>query len=266
MQTKTISLNSIAQQNLVLSEDDIKEPNLLKEIQDRLKAFGFYQANVDGLWGTQTQAAIAFFCDEHHLNNDQTKRYGATWAKALLETPKSDITAQAVSRIIGCSVANVTLYLPNIVAGLKGANIYSKPCLVAVLATLGTEVANFAPVVEEGGAAYYTRMYEGKEYLGNCHPGDGAKYCGRGFIQLTGRANYYKYGQLLGCDLEGNPELALSPTISTRVLVQYFKSHNIDSFANSGNWRQVRVAVNGGFNGWDRFYGLVVAFKNEMRC
>ena len=57
--------------------------------------------------------------------------------------------------------------------------------------------------------------------LGNTQPGDGAKYIGRGYIQLTGRSNYAKYGQMTGHDLINNPELLLSPTIAAEVSVKY---------------------------------------------
>jgi putative chitinase len=57
--------------------------------------------------------------------------------------------------------------------------------------------------------------------LGNTEPGDGAKYIGRGYIQLTGRANYARYGQLSGHDLINNPKLLMDPTIAAEVSVKY---------------------------------------------
>ena len=47
--------------------------------------------------------------------------------------------------------------------------------------------------------------YEGRADLGNNRPGDGVRYKGRGLLQLTGRANYKVFGDLLGVQLEGNP-------------------------------------------------------------
>ncbi len=56
--------------------------------------------------------------------------------------------------------------------------------------------------------------YEGRRDLGNTRPGDGKRYKGRGPIQLTGRANYQKYGHLLGLDLVNHPEHAALPQLA----------------------------------------------------
>lgn len=59
--------------------------------------------------------------------------------------------------------------------------------------------------------------------LGNTQPGDGAKYIGRGYIQLTGRANYAKYAKLSGHDILSNPTLMNDPTVAAEVCVWYMK-------------------------------------------
>ena len=51
----------------------------------------------------------------------------------------------------------------------------------------------------------------------------GYKYRGRGFIQLTGKDNYARYAKRLGVDLVGNPDLALDPTIASRITLAYMQ-------------------------------------------
>lgn len=59
--------------------------------------------------------------------------------------------------------------------------------------------------------------------LGNTQPGDGYKYRGRGFNQLTGRSNYKFYGQKIGVDLENNPDFLKDPTVAAKQLAMYFR-------------------------------------------
>ena len=59
--------------------------------------------------------------------------------------------------------------------------------------------------------------------LGNTQEGDGAKFIGRGFIQLTGRGNYTKYGSMAGVDIVNNPELINNIEIAAKVSAAYFK-------------------------------------------
>lgn len=124
-----------------------------------------------------------------------------------------------------------------------------------------------APIKEIGGPDYFFRMYDIQgsrpdvaRQLGNIYPGDGARFHGRGFPQITGRSNYRNYGDRLGIDLENNPDLALDPQIAGQVMALYFIDHGIPELANRGTydgWRRVRAAVNGGYTGWDLFYGCV---------
>jgi YD repeat-containing protein len=61
--------------------------------------------------------------------------------------------------------------------------------------------------------------YEGRYELANTQPGDGVKYKGRGFVQLTGRTNYQQYTNILGIDLLNNPELAADHKIAAEILI-----------------------------------------------
>jgi putative chitinase len=76
-----------------------------------------------------------------------------------------------------------------------------------------------APIIEVGGPAYFTRMYDLAglrpaiaAQLGNTEPGDGCRFCGRGYVQLTGRANYARAG------LVEAPDRALEADVAASVL------------------------------------------------
>lgn len=81
------------------------------------------------------------------------------------------------------------------------------------------------PIKEYGGPAYFFRMYDPQgqrptlaKANGNTQPGDGARYFGRGYVQLTWRANYKRLGARIGVNLEDQPELALDPTFAARIM------------------------------------------------
>jgi hypothetical protein len=66
--------------------------------------------------------------------------------------------------------------------------------------------------------------------LGNTQPGDGWRFRGRGFNQLTGRAAYERIGKAIGVDLVNNPDLVNDPKIAAKVNAQYLKD-NIPAMA-----------------------------------
>ena len=166
---------------------------------------------------------------------------------------RTKLTAEEIASVLDCDLANVRRHWPPLRSALSEQGLADEPSTIAALATVATEVPDFAPIDEHGSAAYFRRMYEGRRDLGNTQPGDGIRYHGRGFIQLTGRANYRSYGEKLGVPLEQKPELALDPIIAARILAAYLKDHGIRALATRGDWRAVRRAVNGGLNGWQRF-------------
>ena len=91
--------------------------------------------------------------------------------------------------------------------------------------------------------------YEGRSDLGNTQPGDGRRYKGRGYIQLTGRANYKHFGDKLGYDLEGSPELAKRPDIAAAIAVSYWDERVNRDAARRGDVLTVTKNINGGTNG-----------------
>jgi predicted chitinase len=175
--------------------------------------------------------------------------------------PAFNLTPAEIAAALGVPVANVRKHWPTIAAAAAAEGLSDRASMIAILATIGTEVGSFSPINEFGGPQYFTRMYEGRTDLGNTQPGDGARYHGRGFIQITGRANYRDYGKKLGVPLEEQPELALSPDVAARILARYFKDRGLGAAARKGQWKHIRQRVNGGLNGWPRFNELVRSLK-----
>ena len=115
------------------------------------------------------------------------------------------------------------------------------------LAQCAHESASFRTLEEYASGV----AYEGRRDLGNTQPGDGRRYKGRGIIQLTGRANYRKYGNSLGLNLEGNPELAEQPEVSVLTALEYWRSRELNKYADRDDITTITKRINGGLNGFE---------------
>ena len=98
-------------------------------------------------------------------------------------------------------------------AGLRGAEARQ------FMAQCSHECDHFNTMEEYASGA----AYEGRSDLGNTQPGDGKRYKGRGYIQLTGRANYIDVGRAIGEDLVNNPTRASEPAIAAKVALHFGK-------------------------------------------
>jgi hypothetical protein len=173
-----------------------------------------------------------------------------------------ELTTEEIAAAVGATVDDVAGNWPLVETALAERGMIDPATKIAAIATIGVEVGTtFRPVEEWGDRDYFARMYDNRPDLGNVRKGDGAKYHGRGYIQLTGRLNYRNYGAALGVPLEQQPKLACDPAVAAKVLASYFADHGIADVAAAGDWESVRRRVNGGLNGWARFRRLVGALE-----
>lgn len=87
--------------------------------------------------------------------------------------------------------------------------------------------------------------------MGNGPPssGDGWRFHGRGYIQITGRKTYRDVGVIAQLDLENEPELAASPEHALRVACAFWQWKDVNPFCDLGDFKKVTRLVNGGLNG-----------------
>jgi hypothetical protein len=155
--------------------------------------------------------------------------------------------------------ANIARYLPYVEASLGVADLTDRAMVVGALGTIRAETEGFVPISEfqskfntaPGGPPF--GRYDGR--LGNKTAGDGARYRGRGFVQLTGLSNYAKYGAKLGCDLEAKPDLANAPEIAALLLAVFLAdvAGPFREAVKQGRLAAARKLVNGGTHGLERF-------------
>lgn len=190
----------------------------------------------------------------------------ADWWQAVPDDPFTNWQASEIASVTQCPQAAVESSWPAVYAALVQAGQASMRSCAGAIGTIAIETAStFAPIDEYGGDAYFTRMYEGRADLGNTVAGDGPRFHGRGYIQLTGRANYRAYGSRLGVDLESSPNLALDPGVAGRIFAAYWAGRNIQEQADREDWPSVRRSVQGGTAGLDRLTqiaGALVASAN----
>ncbi len=86
----------------------------------------------------------------------------------------------------------------------------------------------------------------GRKNLGNTLDGDGWRFRGRGPMQLTGRANYARFGEALDIDLVGKPDLALEPQYIFALPVAYWRERDCDAKADADDLEAVTRVINGG--------------------
>lgn len=242
----------------------------VKRLQRALRERGFEPGGIDGDFGGGTEAAVMAFQSSEGLLADGIA--GPRTLTALGLARKSDawpnaipgVTLQAVSRMFPFTpLGNIEENLPPVCEALTKTQLTDKPMVLMALATIRAETESFEPVAE-GRSRFNTSpgghpfdLYDNRRDLGNQGPPDGERFRGRGYVQLTGRFNYERYGKALGMGrkLLDQPELASDPLTAGLLLAAFLKDkeRQIKEALLEGDLRTARRLVNGGSHGLDRF-------------
>jgi predicted chitinase/pyrimidine deaminase RibD-like protein len=149
-------------------------------------------------------------------------------------------------------------------AGIEGTE------LAQFMAQTKHESADFSRMKEAGGSKYFTKKYDPKyapgtaKILGNKHVGDGERYHGRGYIQITGRDNYRMAGKALGLPLEDKPELAARPDIAAKIAVWFWQTRVSPNVQNFDNIKAVTRKINPAMRGLEDRYANFIEYKKLL--
>jgi predicted chitinase len=165
----------------------------VKKIQEALKNHSYYLGAIDGIVGDQTLKALAAFKRNNNLQ---------------YPTVVGDTTWEKLNDLFSKQNQSFLSDIDRIKQECNDQLITDKRQIAYILATVRHETAGtYKPIEEYGGR---TKRY--------------APYYGRGYVQLTWKANYKKYSDIIGIDLVKEKHRALEPNIAAFILVHGFKN------------------------------------------
>ena len=238
-------------------------------LQRALMALGYDVGRTkdDGILGKYTSAAISKFQADNKLQATGTATPETVQAvnKAVAANPKATKLQKAKPEefkgkievsALGDKESRAVLSKEAQSQGIKGKE------LAAFLAQCSHESGGFRYLSEIWGPTAAQNTYDGR--MGNNKSGDGYRYRGRGYIQLTGKNNYTAAGRALGLDLVKNPDQASTPDIGAKTSVWFWKTNVQPRVSNWDDVTAITKIVNGGYNGLDDRKMRYAAFTQAM--
>ena len=242
-------------------------------LQQVLLDSGFSPGNIDGDYGGGTEAAVRAFQASRNLFVDGVAGPFTQRRLGVEAEVKAAVPGPAAAASTGLSRGDLLSLFPSadpsevmeryreVFASLLGHGLGDAEMQAMALGTIAAETGRFEPIDEypsryntpPGGAKY--SLYDYRTDIGNNNPGDGARYRGRGYVQLTGRTNYVAMERALGESLVQAPSRANEPKLAAEILATFLKEREgrIRSALGRGDLRRARRVVNGGSHGLDRF-------------
>lgn len=262
----------------------------IAKLQEKLLAAGFNPGPASGTFDAATEIALKAFQKSQGLLDDgkagkntlaELNKFGTGDPVALPPMTGKPIlerfTVAVVRQMFPPSTPgkNITANLPFVLKAMQDAELADKNMILMALATIRVETEGFEPISEfrskfntsPGGHPF--DLYDNRKDLGNQGPPDGDSFKGRGFVQLTGRANYEQHGAAIGLgnDLVDRPELANDPAIAAKILASFLKAkeRRIKEALLARNFKEARRLVNGGSHGLAKFTETFLAGEKLIK-
>jgi putative chitinase len=109
------------------------------------------------------------------------------------------------------------------------------------------------------------RVYANRMGNGNEQSGEGWKYRGRGFIQVTGKSNYIELSRKTGIDFVNNPDLLLTEANALISALWFWNSRNLNALSDKDDVRGITQSINGGNNGLAERISFLNQWKEKLR-
>lgn len=132
------------------------------------------------------------------------------------------------------------------------------------MAQIEHESGGFKWLTELGGKKYF-KKYEGRKDLGNTEVGDGYRFRGRGFIQVTGRYNYIRLSKDTRIDFLNNPDTLSEEPNAMVSACWYWDSRKLNQYADLDDIHCITLKINGGLNGYDERKSLLKKWKSILK-
>ena len=232
-------------------------------LKRRLLQRGFNSGDASAQYTIGTEAAVRLFQQSAGLSPDGV--VGPNTVAAMgMPSIATNATLDIVSQMFpGTPRQNIRFHLPYVLKGLLDRQLADRRMVLMALATIRAETALFQPIDEMisisntpiGGAPFSN--YDNREDFGNQGSPDGSSFKGRGFVQLSGRANYLEIGNRigLGTGLIDDPDLANDPEIAANILAALLQTREmaIRQALTANDLARARKLVNGASHGFSYF-------------
>jgi putative chitinase len=172
----------------------------------------------------------------------RAKRSLARWRGRLARLMAPRVSAQALRYVCPWLTAGQARRLGRVIGpAFVRYEITSPGRAAAAVAQFAHESAGFRTTTEFASGA----AYEGRRDLGNTHPGDGVRFKGRGYLQITGRANYQGVSRAFGHDFLAHPADLAKPRWAAMASCWWWHAHGCNQLADSGDFAALSARING---------------------